>query len=117
MLDDREPEPGTARRARTVASVEALEEAGKLLLLETAPVVGRLEDARPRAKRQRRSRPGVANRVLGEVLGHDLEHATPKGQLDRRIGIEQDANVRVLRAVGQPVAYLLEHRQNGRRPA
>src|SRR5207244_5422015 len=88
VLDDREPEPGTARRARTVASVEALEEAGKLLLLETAPVVGRLEDARPRAKRQRRSRPGVANRVLGEVLGPDLEHATPKGQPDRRIGIE-----------------------------
>ena len=41
VLDDREPEPGSARRAPPVAAVEALEEAWQIRVGDAEPVVGR----------------------------------------------------------------------------
>ena len=44
VLDDREAEPGPARRARPVRAVEALEEPRELCLLDADPVVSTGQD-------------------------------------------------------------------------
>ena len=68
MLDDREPEPGPARRTSPVAAVEAFEEPGQLLFLHSSTVVADLAARRLGAKGHRRSGARIANRVLREVL-------------------------------------------------
>jgi DNA-binding response OmpR family regulator len=116
VLDDRQAEPGAARGARPIAAIEALEETGKLFLLETAPVVGRFEQPRPHAQRQRRARARVPDRVLGKVLRDHVEHPSAQGQsgVGRR-RVEHDLDVRMLRTVGEPVTNLFEYRERRRR--
>src|SRR4051794_6254010 len=64
VLDDREPQTRAARRSRAVAPVEPLEQAGQIVLLDTAPVVVRLEDAVSHKERQRRTRARIVDRIL-----------------------------------------------------
>src|SRR5262249_35067681 len=56
MLHDRETETRAARSPCAVAAIEPLEEAGNLLLLETAPVVHRFEETVRGAECERRTR-------------------------------------------------------------
>ena len=87
MLDDREAETGAAGGARGVGAPEALEEAWQVVLGDADPVVGGGR-ARPRPARARsmsvkvRAVAGVADRVLGEVLGDDPEHPRAERQVD-----------------------------------
>src|SRR5207247_4597736 len=100
MLDDRKAEPGSSRGSSAVASVEALEDSGQLIFLDTSSVVADLEHARPGGEGERRARPRVTDRVLGEVLDDGLQHPPPEGKLDPGRGVNMDSDVGVLRAVG-----------------
>ena len=54
VLDDREAEPGPARRARRVAAVEALEEPLERLGIDAGPVVGAVSTTNSPARRTER---------------------------------------------------------------
>ena len=110
MLDDRKPEPGAARGARAVAAVEALEQPRSSSSSTPRPSSATSSAARARREQQRRAGARVADRVRGEVLDDDLEHAPTQRQLDVGVGVDADRDVGALRAVGEPVAHLLEHR-------
>ena len=111
VLHDRKTEARAPRGAGPVAAVETLEEPREVDLVDSTPVVGGLEHAGPRRQGERRAGPRVANRVLRQVLGDDLQHPAAHRQLDRRIGFDPNRQIRPLRAVGQPVSNLLEDRQ------
>ena len=58
---------------------------------------------------------GVADRVLGEVLGHDPEHPRPKRQVDARVAGPRAASTPARRGgVVELLDDLLEHRQRVR---
>ena len=116
MLDDREPEACAARGASSIAAIEALEESRQLGFGDTAAVVRNLEDARSRRERQRRAGTRVSNRVDREVLDDHVQHAPAERQRHvRGLHVDPNPHVGALRAVGEPVADLLEHRQRRRR--
>src|SRR5437868_1005332 len=79
MLDDREAETAAARGSGTVGAEEALEQARRVLLGDTGPVVLHLQHdvAALPAQRDHAGRPlaCVANDVLEEVVGDSAEHA------------------------------------------
>ena len=72
----------TARRAGPIAAVEALEEPGQLLFLDTPTVVADLEDTGACRQGQRRAGARVADRVLREVLDDGLQHPAPERELE-----------------------------------
>ena len=100
------PRPVPARGAGTVAAEETLEEARELLLAHAAPVVGSFEQAGASRQVQGGPRPRVTDRVLGEVLGNDLQHPSAERELDVSGCFDSDRDVRTLGAVGEPVADL-----------
>src|SRR5207248_3865739 len=82
VLDDREPEPGTARRAGGVGTPEAFEQAAEVRLRDAGAVVGADQHRRAVVARDLESEggtvPGVADRVLDEVLRKNAQHPRPQ---------------------------------------
>ncbi len=110
------PVPRDAR-ARS-DTVEALEQTRELRLLDADAVVGtsdrdRVADA---GHRQRERRPGacVADRVLGEVLGDDAEHARPDLELDVGVALEAELDTGTGGPLCEFLDSVLEHGCDGR---
>ena len=119
VLHDREAEAGAPRRARAVGAVEALEQAAELRLADADAVVRAAQDhvvavALDR-ERERRSRPGVPDGVLREVLRDDAEHPRPDLELDRAVSLDDERNPCAARPLLQLVRDGLQLRANGDR--
>ena len=120
MLDDRKPEPGTARGPRPVATIEAFEQALKIFFRDAGPVIG-CHECRPflvllHGEPERRPGARMPKCVLDQVLRDDVEH--PGTERELRIGVACNLN-RHVRPIG-PLIVLgrdeLELRQRFCRP-
>ena len=117
MLDDREPEARAPRGARAVGAVEALEEPRQVGLVDADAVVRAAQDHRVAValdrERERRAGAGVADRVLGEVLGDDPQHPRPDLELDRRVALDRERDAGAARALLELGGDRLELRPHG----
>src|SRR5213594_2780846 len=118
VLDDREAEAGATGRAGAVTPVEALEDAGQVLLGNADAVVAAHEQASifvVADEPERGAGARIPDRVLGHVLGDNLEHALPDRKAERRRALDPKGHSRVLGTFAQLRDDLLEHRQYGQR--
>ena len=119
VLDDREAEARPPGRARSVRPEETLEEAGQVFVRNAAAVICDGSTVSPRGCVHRhgagRSFPGIADGVLDEVPGKDVEHPLVDRELDRGGAVEGDPDSGGLRAWLESADDLLEHAESGRR--
>jgi hypothetical protein len=118
VLHDREAEPGAARRARRVGSVEALEQPLEIGGADARAVVGDRQPRAPGFLRHRDAARGprtrIADRVRDEVLDHDAHHARAQGQLDLLTARHDDLDLGVGCALGERRDRLAHDGQDAR---
>jgi RTX calcium-binding nonapeptide repeat (4 copies) len=94
VLDDRQPEAGTAGGPRPVGPEEALEEAAELGLGDADAVVGAAQDdplwRSLDGERELGPRARVADRILGQVERQHTEHPRPQRKLDLRVALDRE---------------------------
>src|SRR5579859_4545493 len=114
VLHDREPESCPAGCAGAVGAVEALEQAGQVVVGHAdAVVASREHDLAVRGAHREReggARPRVADRVLHEVGRDDLEHALADRQLDAGGAVEDESHGGALGTLTKPGEHPVEHR-------
>jgi hypothetical protein len=120
MLHDRQAEAGAPRRTRGVGTIEALEDARQVSFGHAGAVI-RSGEHRGRVhcvdrEREVRTVAGVADRVLGEVLGEHPQHARPQRKVDVRFSVGMELHSRPRRGRSELGDNLLEHGQGRRVP-
>ena len=120
MLDDRQTEAGAPRGASAVTTVETLEKPREVVFGHARSVIGRDEHRPPLVTFHGQSEPGagacVAQGVVDQILGNDVEHARAERKLDIRISPDlerEPGSVGTLFLLGQDP---LELGQGLRRP-
>ena len=115
VLHDGEAEPGPPRAADSVGTEEPLEEARQVLGVHAGSVVRGDELVRCDRDRQRRAGARVPDRVLGEVVDDDPEHAWAQWKLRHRVSFGAEHHRCSIRRLTVSGEDLLDDRQRARR--